>query len=125
MACPVENALSHAIKREKLILEHGADQKMDYIYIDDCVEAIAAVSESPCLNYEAYNIGGGRLVPYGRVIDRIKELYPESVLEVGPGGLGYDDLGAMAIERIREDTGLQPKISIEEGVEKYARWMEV
>lgn len=124
MACPIENALRHAIKRERLILEHGADQKMDYIYIDDCVEAIAAISESRCLNYDAYNIGGGRLIPYGQVIEGIKALYPESILEIGPGGLGYDDLGAMAIERIKKDTGWQPGTSIEEGVEKYARWME-
>lgn len=124
MACPIQHALRHAIKKEALTLEHGSDQKMDYIYIDDCAEAIVAVLESPHLRYEAYNIGGGKLTPYGQVLDKIRSLYPQTVLEAGPGGLGYDDLGAMAIERIKEDTGWQPKISIEEGIQRYARWME-
>lgn len=124
MACPIENALSHGVKGVPLILEAGADQKMDYIYIDDCVEAIASIVESRELSYDAYNVGGGRLIPYSQVIQKVKELYPESHIEVGPGGLGYDDLGAMSVERIRRDTGWVPRVSIEEGIEKYAQWME-
>lgn len=124
MSCPVEQALRHAVKGEEMLLDKGADQKMDYIYIDDCVEAIGRIVNNRTLRYDAYNIGGGQLVPYSRVIDKVKILYPKSRIVVGAGGLGYDDLGAMSIHRIEEDTGWKPGISIEDGIERYALWME-
>lgn len=124
MSCPVEQLLRHAVKGEKMLLDKGADQKMDYIYIDDCVEAIGQIVTSPVLHYDAYNIGGGELIPYRRIIDKVKLLYPQCRIEVGDGGLGYDDLGAMSIQRIKEDTGWRPRVSIEDGIERYASWME-
>ena len=64
-----------------MLLDKGADQKMDYIYIDDCVEAIGRIVNNRTLRYDAYNIGGGQLVPYSRVIDKVKALYPKSGLQ--------------------------------------------
>lgn len=124
MACPIEQVLNHAIAGTEMKLDKGADQKMDYIYIDDCVEAIGRIVECKELHYDAYNVGGGKLIPYSDVISKVKKMYPEARIEAGPGGLGYDDLGAMAIRRIEEDTGWKPGVSIEEGIERYAAWME-
>lgn len=124
LECPVENALRHAIEGKELVLKSGRDQMMDYIYIDDCVEAIAAIAEAKELHYPAYNVGGGCLVPYSDVLGIIHQLYPNSSLKVGPGGLGYDDLGAMSIKRIKRDTAWSPKVTMREGIKKYALWME-
>ena len=124
MECPIQKALYHAISDIPLTMDCGADQKMDYIYVEDCVEAIGAIVESKRLKFDAYNIGGGKLISYRDVLAKVEELYPHARFDIGSGGLGYDNLEAMRIKRMEEDTGWYPRISIQQGIEMYAKWME-
>lgn len=122
--CPVNMILSGILKDGKINWEHGADQMLDFIYIDDCVEAIAKIALSSKNPHKEYNIGGGEVIPYRRIIAKAKELFPEVSIEVGDGDLGYDNLGALSVQRAYEDFGWKPGVSIEKGMELYAEWMK-
>lgn len=121
--CPIGMILNDCIQKKEVSWEHGIDQVMDYIYVDDCVDAIATISLADELPHTEYNIGGGENVPYSRVVACVKELYPDVPISIGGGTLGYDNLGAMSMKRVFDDFGWKPKVSVEEGIHRYNNWL--
>ena len=97
---------------------------LDFIYIEDCVEAIAKISLADHNPHTEYNIGGGEVIPYTRIMDKARELFPSAPIHVGPGDLGYDNLGALSVQRAFEDFGWKPRFSIEQGMEQYLKWLK-
>lgn len=100
------------------------EQMLDFIYIEDCVEAIAKISLADHNPHAEYNIGGGEVIPYTRIIDKARKLFPTAPIHVGPGDLGYDNLGALSVQRAFEDFGWKPRFSIEQGMEQYMNWLK-
>ena len=124
LECPIQLLLDGCIRNGSVHLEHGAEQMMDYIYVDDCVDAIATIAMAKKLPHTEYNIGGGENVPYSRVIACVQKLYPNATIQVGSGTLGYDNLGAMDMRRAFADFGWRPKVTLEDGIAQYAKWLE-
>ena len=122
--CPINQILSDCMKKGEVNWEHGRDQKLDYIYLEDCVKAIAAIAMAEKLPHTEYNVGGGEIVPYTRVIQKAEKLYPEVKISIGAGDLGYDNLGALSVERAAKDFGWRPEVCIEEGMERYNDWLK-
>lgn len=121
--CPIHMLLADCMQKKQVNWDQGMDQLMDYIYIDDCVKAIAEIAMAPRLPHTEYNIGGGQLVPYSRVVDCAGTLCPEVPIKIGPGTLGYDNLGVMSIKRAHDDFGWHPEVSVEEGMALYHAWL--
>ena len=122
--CPINQILTDCMKKGEVNWEHGRDQKLDYIYLEDCVKAIAAIAMAEKLPHTEYNVGGGEIVPYTRVIQKAEKLYPEVKISIGDGDLGYDNLGALSVERAAKDFGWRPEVCIEEGMERYNDWLK-
>ena len=122
--CPVNMILSALLKDGKVDWAHGSEQMLDFIYIEDCVEAIAKIALQNHNPHTEYNVGGGEVIPYTRIIKRAQELFPNASINVGCGDLGYDNLGALSVQRAFEDFGWKPRFSIEQGMEQYLAWME-
>lgn len=121
--CPIHQILTDCMQKGKVNWEHGRDQKLDYIYLEDCVKAIAVIAMAEELPHTEYNVGGGEIVPYTRVIQQARKLYPQVEISVGEGDLGYDNLGALSVERAAKDFGWRPEVCIEEGMERYNDWL--
>lgn len=121
--CPIHMLLSDCMHKKAVQWEHGMEQVMDYIYVDDCVDAIATIAMADRLPHTEYNVGGGENVPYSKVVDCVRKLYPDNQIKIGGGTLGYDNLGAMSMKRTYEDFGWTPKISLEEGISRYHQWL--
>lgn len=121
--CPIHMILNDRIHKGEVSWEHGMDQVMDYIYVDDCVDAIAVIAMADKLPHTEYNIGGGENVPYSRVVKHVRQLYPHVPIQIGNGTLGYDNLGAMSMRRTLDDFGWKPKVTIEEGIDRYNEWL--
>lgn len=121
--CPIHMLLNDCIHKPEVHWEHGIDQRMDYIFVDDCVDAIATIAMADRLPHTEYNVGGGENVPYHRVVNCVKHLYPNTPIEIGNGTLGYDNLGAMNIKRVYEDFCWKPKVNLEEGIARYNQWL--
>lgn len=121
--CPIHMLLEECMNKKEVMWEQGMDQVMDYIYVDDCVDAIATIAMADKLPHTEYNVGGGENVPYERVVKKVKELYPDVTINIGGGTLGYDNLGAMSMKRVWNDFGWKPKVSVEEGIVRYNKWL--
>jgi len=121
--CPIAMLLRDVQKTGKAHWNSGSDQHLDYIHIEDTIAGMIGAVNAPALHYKIYNLGGGQFTPFNNVIDIVRTLYPSADIQVGPGGLGYDDIGCMDNSRAREDFGYEPSMPLESGVKGYAQWL--
>lgn len=91
---------------------------------EDLIVSMKGISLADHNPHAEYNIGGGEVIPYTRIIDKARKLFPTAPIHVGPGDLGYDNLGALSVQRAFEDFGWKPRFSIEQGMEQYMNWLK-
>jgi UDP-glucose 4-epimerase len=102
----------------------GADQKLDFTYIEDAARGTVLLYLARNLKHSVYNIATGEPNSVGKAAELAQKYsrYPVSV-EIGPGEL-MQRCEALDISRAREELDFQPQYGLEEGVQKYAAWLE-
>jgi nucleoside-diphosphate-sugar epimerase len=109
---------------EDLTMDKGADQKLDFTYIEDAARGTAMLYQAKTVKHNIYNIATGVPTSLGKVAELSCKYssFPVTV-DLGPGEL-MQRCEALDISRAREELGFEPEYSVEEGVQKYARWIE-
>lgn len=96
--------------------------KRDFLYVDDCVDALMAVAVHPDALGEVFNIGHDQPSHFRELAETIVQLEPEASWTFTPfsperkaqePGDFYSD-----ISKIRRVAGWKPKVSLREGVER-------
>jgi len=109
---------------EDLQMEKGADQKLDFTYIEDAARGTAMLYQAGALKHAVYNIATGVPTPVSQVVQLAQRYSSFNVsVELGPGKL-MQRAEALDISRAREELGFEPQYDIEAGVQKYAQWMQ-
>ena len=112
---------------EKPLEIWGGEQMRDFTYVDDCVDAFMAVALSKESVGKIYNLGGATL--------NLKELAALMLSIVGCGSLIVKDfpeerkgidIGSFfsSDDFIRLSLGWQPRVSLQEGLEKTLSYFE-
>ena len=99
------------------------NQTRSYCYIDDCIEGIYRLMMSS--HRDPLNLGQDRLISINELVDivagiagkRIRKRYDRSKPQ-GVRGRNSDNT------RLRHVLGWEPRISLEEGLERTYRWIE-
>ena len=122
--CAIRTMLVDALEGRPTHFDWGADQCRPYLYIDDAVDAVLAAATAPPAPQPAYNIAGPEFVPMTRIGEIVERLVPGAGITFEPGldRLGYQR-DALDISAAARDLGFIPRVSIEDGVEKYLEWM--
>ena len=94
----------------------------DFLYVDDCVEALVAVAAEPGVVGEVVNVGNDRASTFLEVAETLREIVPGTEIEFTdfsperkaqePGDFVSD------ITKIRRLTGWEPRIGLREGLER-------
>ena len=109
---------------EDLQMDRGADQKLDFTYIEDAARGTALLYMADHPKYKIYNIATGVPTSVGRVAELSQKYSPFEVnVNLGPGEL-MQRCEALDISRAREDLGFEPRYDVEEGIQRYAHWMK-
>jgi nucleoside-diphosphate-sugar epimerase len=109
---------------DDLTMDQGADQKLDFTYIEDAARGTAMLYQAKNLNHHIYNIATGIPTRVGKVAELCRRYSPFTVnVELGPGVL-MPRCEALDISRVREELGFEPKYTVEEGIQRYAEWMK-
>ena len=109
---------------EGLHMDRGADQKLDFTYIEDAGRGTALLYQANDLKHDVFNIATGVPTSVGRMAELSQQYshFPVTV-ELGPGEL-MQRCEALDISRAREELGFEPRYNAEEGVRKYADWLK-
>ncbi|MFJ5089274.1 NAD-dependent epimerase/dehydratase family protein [Streptomyces sp. NPDC088674] len=107
-----------------LPLNGGGKQVRDFVHVDDIADATLLAALSPRAHRATLNVGTGRATSIREIADLVRLHHPEAALVHTPLPQG-DPLGARAeTTRMKEILRWEPAIGIEEGVQRYMRWLE-
>jgi UDP-glucose 4-epimerase len=94
----------------------------DFLYVDDCVEALVRAAQAPAAIGEILNVGNDRASTFLEVAEILRELLPETAIEFTdftperkaqePGDFVSD------ITKIRRLLGWEPKVDLREGLSR-------
>lgn len=113
------------LKREKPSLT-GLEQKWDYVYIDDAIEALYLIGEKGKTG-KFYAIGHGDNQPLSKYIEEIhRSIAPDIPLGLGEVAYKNDRLpsSCISLTALREDTGFAPRVDFHEGIQRVIAAMK-
>ncbi|MGW1870413.1 NAD-dependent epimerase/dehydratase family protein [Streptomyces mauvecolor] len=107
-----------------LHLNGGGAQVRDFVHVDDIAQATLLAAVTGAAHRATLNVGTGQATSIRRVADLVRRHYPEARLIETPRPQD-DPLGGCAdTTRMRQLLGWAPQVSIEDGVDRYLRWLE-
>jgi UDP-glucuronate 4-epimerase len=110
---------------EKIPIYGDGSSRRDYTYIDDLIEGILAVLQHH-KGFEAYNLGESQTTSLIELIKLIEGAFGKKanieMLETQPGDVSitYAD-----IQKARRMLGYQPKVKMEEGIQRFVEWYKM
>jgi nucleoside-diphosphate-sugar epimerase len=106
-----------------LRLERGADQKLDFTYVEDVARGVVLLYKAIDLKHKIFNIATGLGNTVGKVAEMAQKYthFPVKV-EIGPGKI-MPRCEALDIRRAEEELGYRPNYSLDEGIKLYADWL--
>ena len=114
-----------ALAGEKIQIFGTGEQRRDFNYVTDVVDALLVAGESDSVNGQVYNLGHPRpesLLEVVRVLGELAEFECEKV--PFPDAAAAIDIGDYYgdFSKFREATGWQPRVGLEEGLGRTLAW---
>jgi len=107
------------------IFEDGLESR-DFVYVDDIVDATILGIEKDEANGEVFNVGLGVAIDVLTVANTLVKAYSSSSkitisknYRLGDIRHNYADL-----TKIKSKLGFEPKVSFEEGIKRFTKWVE-
>jgi len=112
------------LKNEPIKVFNNGKMRRDFTYIDDIVEGLVRIIESPAKdNYKIYNIGNHRSEQLGDFIATLeKHLGKTAKKELLPMQPGDVSQTYAEVSDLIEDYGYAPNTSIDEGLNRFVQW---
>ena len=109
---------------EGLQMDRGADQRLDFTYVEDAARGIVLLFDAKDLPFKIFNIATGESHSVGEVAELVQRYthFPVPV-QIGPGELMRRS-EALDIGRAAQHLGYAPRVSLEEGIKRYADWLK-
>jgi UDP-glucose 4-epimerase len=102
-----------------------AEDANDLCYVRDCARGIALLQTADKLNHVTYNVASGVASSVGQAAELVQARFPDASLPVLPGrGPNYRPDASMTIDRIREDTGYEPRYTLEQSIDDFLDWLQ-
>jgi UDP-glucose 4-epimerase len=109
--------------RGKDLNVNGANETLDFTYVDDAADGIVAATLSKNTNNKTYNITKSHSVTLLEAAQMALKLAGGGHLFVNDRDLDFPSRGALNIDAARQDFGFDPKVDVEEGFKIYYDWL--
>jgi nucleoside-diphosphate-sugar epimerase len=107
-----------------LEMDRGADQQLDFVYVEDAARGTALLYQTANPPHSIYNIATGVPTTVGRIAELARHYSPFDVsVTLGQGAL-MKRCEALDITRARAELGFEPRYDVDAGIRKYAAWMQ-
>ncbi|HEY6991949.1 MAG TPA: dTDP-glucose 4,6-dehydratase [Bryobacteraceae bacterium] len=115
--------ISNALDDKPLPVYGDGQQIRDWLYVEDHCRAIRSVLEKGAPG-EIYNIGGNCSLPNLEVVRRILRAAgkPETLITRVADRPGHDRRYALSSAKLRRETGWEPAMSFDRGLEATVQW---
>lgn len=120
----IPNFIWNALRGQPLVITGTGDETRDFIYVDDLVEGLLRAGTMPDAHSMAFNLGTGAETRIGDLAEMIvKFCNSSSAVRFAPRRAWDKSTRRRAnIEQAKRVLGFQPKIGIQEGLERTVAW---
>jgi nucleoside-diphosphate-sugar epimerase len=112
-----------AAMRGETLKVNGAGETLDFTYVDDAADGIAAAATRIMARDNTYNITKSHSVSLLEAAEMIVTMVGSGTIEVRDKDADFPSRGALNIDRARTILGFDPKVDVREGFEKYYEWL--
>jgi nucleoside-diphosphate-sugar epimerase len=113
-----------AAMRGQTLRVNGANESLDFTYVDDVADGIVAASLQSPANNKIYNITRGRSCTLLDAANLAVKIAGRGTVEVRDKDADFPSRGALNIDAARRDLGFNPQVDIEEGFQRYHDWLK-
>ncbi len=112
-----------AAMRGDTLKVNGANETLDFTYVDDAADGIVAAATRIMAKNNTYNITKSHSVTLQDAAEMIVEIVGSGSIEVRDKDADFPSRGALNIDRARTILGFDPKVDVHEGFQKYYEWL--
>lgn len=109
--------------RGDVLRVNGAEEKLDFTYVDDAADGIMAAATLIMSRNNTYNITKSHSVTLLQAAEMIIEIVGSGTIEVVDRDQDFPSRGALNIDRAKRILFYDPKIDVEQGFELYYQWL--
>jgi nucleoside-diphosphate-sugar epimerase len=109
--------------RDGTLKVNGANETLDFTYVEDAADGIVAAALSNNTNNKTYNITKSHSRSLLDAANLAVSIAGKGSIEVKDKDADFPSRGALNIDAARRDFGYDPKVDVEEGFEKYYEWL--
>jgi len=102
---------------------NGANETLDFTYVDDAADGIVAATLSEHKN-KTYNITKSHSKTLLEAAELAVKIVGQGTIEVRDKDADFPSRGALNINAARQDLGFDPKVDIDEGFQIYYEWLK-
>ena len=102
---------------------NGANETLDFTYVDDAADGIVAATLSEHKN-KTYNITKSHSKTLLEAAELAVAIVGQGTIEVRDKDADFPSRGALNINAARQDLGFDPKVDIDEGFQIYYEWLK-
>lgn len=110
--------------RGETLKVNGANETLDFTYVEDAAAGIAAATLSKKAVNNTYNITKSHSTSLLQAASLAIRIAGSGSVAVGNRDAEFPSRGALNIDRARRDFGFAPRVDVEEGFERYHRWFQ-
>jgi nucleoside-diphosphate-sugar epimerase len=119
----ISKFLLSAMRGETLNV-NGANETLDFTYVDDAADGIVAAVTSDIANNKTYNITKSHSKTLLEAAELAVRIAGRGSINVRGRDLDFPSRGALNIDAARRDLGYNPQVDMEEGFEIYHQWLQ-
>jgi nucleoside-diphosphate-sugar epimerase len=109
--------------RDGILKVNGANETLDFTYVEDAADGIVAAALSENTNNKTYNITKSHSRSLLDAANLAVKIAGKGTIEVKDKDADFPSRGALNIDAARRDFGYDPKVDVEEGFERYYGWL--
>jgi nucleoside-diphosphate-sugar epimerase len=113
-----------AAMRGQTLKINGANETLDFTYVEDAAAGIAAAALSEQANNNIYNITKSHSTSLLQAAELAVKIAGRGTIEVREKDADFPSRGALNIDAARRDFGFDPKVDVEEGFQRYHHWFK-
>lgn len=102
---------------------NGADESLDFTYVDDTAAGIVAAASNESVTSGTYNITRGVGHTLLAAAELAVQIVGQGSIRVNNRDLNFPSRGSLNVSAARRDLDYAPKIDIEEGFKNYYHWL--
>lgn len=114
--------VERALEKKPLVVFGTGDQRREYMYIDDLVAGYQLIMDRDDLQGQVINLGTGETPSVKEIAEAVSQRLGAEI-EHGPSRAG-EVLAFRLNSDKAKSLGFQPRISFQDGLEKYIQWRQ-